>query len=276
MTSTSSAEQVLDRARVLGAVQPLERPPARDSGCSAAALSIRVSSASTSAVERRRRRAASRRAAASCPARSLRIIFSATSACWSTFAASKLCERQPAGLRVVVVAGGAVRAHQLVLRVGGQRRRRRACDTAMGGAAPRGAALRGRGQPALAARRPRRDGQSSHARPRSRTVHRTQRRLAGSPQPPCNRSTRAARHRWRLSTRRTCGCSSRRASRAARSSRGTADALHRTVGHVGRRLAFAVDGLHVGALRHEVEDHLVVAARGRVVQRRVAVVVARR
>src|SRR5581483_5486797 len=51
------------------------------------------------------------------------------------------------------------------------------------------------------------------------------------------------------------------------------DALHGTVGHVGRGLAFAVHRLDVGPLRHEVFDHLDVAARGRVVQRRVALVV---
>ena len=51
------------------------------------------------------------------------------------------------------------------------------------------------------------------------------------------------------------------------------DALHRAVRHVRGRLALAVDGLHVGALRDEVLDHLDVAARRRVVQRGVALVV---
>jgi hypothetical protein len=37
-------------------------------------------------------------------------------------------------------------------------------------------------------------------------------------------------------------------------------ALHGAVGHVDGGLAAAIDLLHVGALRHEVENHLVVAA----------------
>ena len=53
------------------------------------------------------------------------------------------------------------------------------------------------------------------------------------------------------------------------------DALNRAVGHVDRRLAAACDGLHVGAFRDQVLDQLVVAARRGVMERRVAVVIAR-
>src|SRR5262245_44309476 len=52
------------------------------------------------------------------------------------------------------------------------------------------------------------------------------------------------------------------------------DALNGAVGHVGGRLAGAVEGLHVGAARHEELDRLVVAARRGVVERGVAFVVA--
>src|SRR5256885_5584791 len=53
------------------------------------------------------------------------------------------------------------------------------------------------------------------------------------------------------------------------------DPLHRAVRHVGRRLSNTVDERHIGAFRDQIRNHLVVAARGGVVQRRVAVGVAR-
>src|SRR5438105_4196353 len=53
------------------------------------------------------------------------------------------------------------------------------------------------------------------------------------------------------------------------------DPLHRAVGHVRRRLSDAVHERHIGAFRDQIRNHLVVAARGGVVQRRVAVGVAR-
>src|ERR1041385_4827028 len=51
------------------------------------------------------------------------------------------------------------------------------------------------------------------------------------------------------------------------------DALHRAVRHVRRRLALAIDGFDVGALRDQILNHLDVAARRRVVQGGVALVV---
>ena len=80
-----------------------------------------------------------------------------------------------------------------------------------------------------------------------------------------------------LTTNTTCsyGCCASRASRAATRSRVRRHALHGAVGHVGRGLAAAGHGRDVGALRHEIQNHLVVAAGGGVVQRRVAVVVPR-
>src|SRR5262245_42140347 len=52
-------------------------------------------------------------------------------------------------------------------------------------------------------------------------------------------------------------------------------ALHRPVGHVHRRLPAARDSGDIGALGHEITNQLVVAAGRGVVERRVAVVVAR-
>ena len=48
LTSTSRSSRLADRARVLGAVQTLEACGGRDSGCTAAAVSMRVSSATAS------------------------------------------------------------------------------------------------------------------------------------------------------------------------------------------------------------------------------------
>src|SRR5262245_20158473 len=50
--------------------------------------------------------------------------------------------------------------------------------------------------------------------------------------------------------------------------------LHGTVRHVDRRLTAARDGFWIRALRHEILDQLVVAARRGVMERRVAVVIA--
>ena len=79
-----------------------------------------------------------------------------------------------------------------------------------------------------------------------------------------------------LSRTRTCGCSSRPASRAARARPGTA--AMRCTGPLAMSAVVwpaRLTRLDVGALRDEVLDHLVVAARGGVVQRGVALVVAR-
>ena len=52
-------------------------------------------------------------------------------------------------------------------------------------------------------------------------------------------------------------------------------ALDRTIGHVGRGLSFAIYRFHIRALGDEVENHLDVATRRRVMQRGVAFVIAR-
>src|SRR4030095_1356818 len=52
-------------------------------------------------------------------------------------------------------------------------------------------------------------------------------------------------------------------------------ALHGTVRHIGYGLPFAIHLRDIGAFRHEIENRLVVAARGGVVQRRVAIVIHR-
>ena len=38
------------------------------------------------------------------------------------------------------------------------------------------------------------------------------------------------------------------------------NSLHRAIGLVYRRSPFTIDGLYVGAFRHQVEDHFIVAA----------------
>ena len=51
------------------------------------------------------------------------------------------------------------------------------------------------------------------------------------------------------------------------------NALHGPVGHVDCRSPLTIDSFHVGAFRHQVENHFVVAARRRMVQRGLAFVI---
>ena len=53
------------------------------------------------------------------------------------------------------------------------------------------------------------------------------------------------------------------------------NALNGPVGHVYRRSPLTIDGLDVGAFRHQVQNHFVVATRGGVMQRGVAFVIGR-
>ena len=126
MTSTSRPSRSLHRARVLGAVQALERTPARirvqrRGGVDPRLERVDAASASVRGV------GTPRAGGGIMPARSLRIIFSATSAC--SFAACRVeaGQRQAAGLAALAVAAGAVLPDECALiggREGGGRSRR--------------------------------------------------------------------------------------------------------------------------------------------------------
>ena len=108
-------EQVVDRARVLGAVQTLEAAGVPGSDAATAALSILVSSDADELRRAPRRRAGARLAAASCRARSLWMIFSATSGVLLRVRGIERDQRQSAGLALIAVAADAILLRELRL-----------------------------------------------------------------------------------------------------------------------------------------------------------------
>ena len=96
-TSTSMPSRSCDRARVLGAIQALERTPARVRVQRRPRCRCAFRAQSTNAAHGRGVGTAAP-GGGIMPARSLRIIFSATSACLSAVAASKPASTSPPAL----------------------------------------------------------------------------------------------------------------------------------------------------------------------------------
>ena len=116
-------EQVLHRRGVLGACQPLERTPSRDSGAPPPRDRARASRPRWSAVSTGGVGPLRARLAASCPADSLRTIFSATSGDSAARAGSKLASDSPPALPTIAVAPGAITLHHGPVGLGCRRRR---------------------------------------------------------------------------------------------------------------------------------------------------------